>query len=1232
MGIVYTPEQQQVIDLHKRNILVSAAAGSGKTAVLTERIVKMISDEEHPVDIDRLLVVTFTNAAAAEMRERISLAITKRLTDNPENLHLQKQATLLHNAQITTIDSFCMFIIRNNFNDIGLDPGFRVADEGELKLLKQDMMKELLEEKYAQGSESFLECSEYFGTGSHDRILEEYILKLYQFAESCPWPGDWLEERKKDNDISSVEELEESSWLKFGMEQIRQTVEDCVRKIDSCTIICEQSDGPYMYGSTLENEKEKLERLLKVVQYQDGYALFQAVSFDRLPSKKDDSVSPVKREAVQAIRKEVKESIKTLCDSFFSASPETVVSYMKKSGAASAELVELASEFKKKLDEKKRERNIIDFSDMEHMALSILVKKSENGYEPSRTALDYRNHFEEILIDEYQDSNMLQEYILQSISGENDGRYNRFMVGDVKQSIYKFRLARPEIFMEKYNSYEKKSESMQRIDLHKNFRSRKEILDSVNFVFAQIMGKRLGGIEYDDEAALYQGADYPNSPGYGTELLLVQKEEEENSRQTQAYAAAKKIKELVGHFFVTDKETGELRKACYKDIVILLRTTSGWDEVFGKVLKEEGIPVHSASKTGYFAAKEIQTLLQFMRVLDNPLQDIALFGVLKSYFGGFNEEEIARMRTASKDRKEKLYFTVKEFASSSVGKDEDRIREKAQKFLVFLEDYRNKTIYMPIYELLQEIVIKTGYIQYVSALPGGEQRKANVEALLEKSLAFEKTSYYGLFHFIRYIEQLEKYDVDYGEANILDENADVVRIMSIHKSKGLEFPICFVCGLAKKFNMQDLSGKMILDVDMGIGVDYVDTNLRLQSRTLRKNIIARKLRLESLGEELRVLYVAMTRAKEKLIMMGVVDTKSNWTMQLIPAYMSKEQAVYFSDLAEAGSLLDLLLPAFARHFSFQKIWEDYGYDGKMKNAGCSLFASQADMCIQIVTKENIEESEKKEQIREVGARLSLELSDRQTDSDNELMTSMSNKFSYEYERRNLADLYTKTTVSELKMSENHSGQLEGKLTEPDEEIDFSFPLYEEEAIIPYIPRFKQTKESLGGAGRGSAFHKVMELIDFKECTLEGNGIKRYIEDLVCSKKLSQEYADAVSIPLIALFMESNLAKRMKHAAEHGMLYREQPFVLGVSAKRLNEKFPEEELVLIQGIIDVYFEEDGELVVVDYKTDRVNTPEELVDKYEKQLAYYEEALGQLTGKKVKEKLIYSFGLKREIVLL
>lgn len=1220
MAVTFTPEQQKVIKLRNRNILVSAAAGSGKTAVLVERIIQMITDEKNPVDIDRLLVVTFTNAAAAEMRERISQAIDKRLEGEPENQHLQKQATLLHNAQITTIDSFCLFVIRNNFNDIGLDPGFRVADEGELKLMKQDVLTELLEQKYAEKVKDFTECVEYFTGGSNDKLLEEYIEKLYEFSMSNPWPEEWLMARKDDYVISDAADMEESSWCRYLVNYIRILLKEGAESLSEAVSLSQRPEGPYFYGELFEREQEMLERAASRESFADLSEVFQTLNFGRLPGKKDESVDIECRERAKRIRNDVKKQVEGLKESYFQLSKEQAAERMKLAEKPVAALMELVLQFKKMLDKKKREENIIDFHDMEHFALNILLKKSETGgYEATSAAKEYRQFFHEILIDEYQDSNLVQELLLQSISGEDEGRFNRFMVGDVKQSIYKFRLARPELFIEKYTCYTKVDSTRQRIDLHKNFRSRKEVIDSVNRLFIRIMGKNFGGIEYDEDAALYPGADYPECKDNQTETILIGRDKESrlSARQQEALAVSDRIKKLIREFQVTDKVTGQLRPVRYSDIVILLRTTSGWAEEFKGIFEKEGIPAYVASRTGYFQTAEIRELLQLLHVLNNPLQDIPFYGAMKSFFGDFSEEEIAWIRSRG-IRGSYLYENLRDMA---INTDDEKIKFKINKFLSRIENWRIKASHTPIHGLIQDILTETGYAEYVSAKPGGEQRRANVEMLLVRAAAFENTSYYGLFHFLRYIEQLEKYQVDYGEADILDENADVVRIMSIHKSKGLEFPVCFVSGLSKKFNMQDTAGRFIADVDMGIGVDYVDSIRRVQSRTLRKNAIAIKLKVDSLSEELRILYVAMTRAREKLILTATVsdpdklkeELKQNRELQ----GGGEETAgkVPFSVLVGAGSYLDFLLPCM-------------GPDAvNWMNPGDLVLSAIEDTL----------------RVNDLKQRLLL------SDGDNQLMTELSKKLERPYPYQYLAGLFVKTTVSELKkagaeyLSNKSIEEIDGSSSGCTRtQAAFTKELYEEQEVVPYIPSFIKDKEELSGTDRGSAYHKVMELLDFKrfyhlladcEKAFDNAELKAellYQLDLMeQKKKITSEWRQAVAISKVISFFQSGLAKRMAKAAWKEQLYKEQPFVLGLPASRLNKIFPETEMVLIQGIIDVFFEEDGHIVVADYKTDRVEEKEELIRRYQVQLDYYAEALKQLTGKTVTEKIIYSFALGQEI---
>ncbi len=1292
MGMKFTPEQQRVIELHNSNILVSAAAGSGKTAVLVERIIRMICDGEHPVDIDRLLIVTFTNAAAAEMRERIAAGITARLETDPGNEHIQKQSALLHNAQITTIDSFSLFLIRNHFNEIGLDPDFRVADEGEIKLLQQDVLAQLLEDAYAgnfvpeevltsreghdneetvpeMGAlEQFHACVEYFCPGGRESVLEQHILNLSRYAGSFPWPAEWLEERKNDYAAGDMEALVHSDYGQYLTERVNRTVEGCLEKLQEVKRLCELPDGPYMYGELTDAEIEQLEKLTSCKDLEEQAAKVPAVTFARLPSKKDDSVDPAKRELAKAIRNSVKDTLSDLSESYFKTPLDLAVEQGKACREPLRILLDLVLEFDRRLLAAKRERHLIDFSDMEHYALQILLKRekveesggtgtdrTETKYRivPSDVAMEYRQYFQEILIDEYQDSNLVQEYLLSAISGEEEGRYNRFMVGDVKQSIYKFRLARPELFLEKYDTYQETGD-LCRIDLAKNFRSRIQVVDAVNDVFSRIMSREIGGIAYDDKAALYPGATYPaaEDPAYGSEALLVRKPEKgereesgtgeqhaegagvlvdyDNVRQLEALAIAARIKQLKGSLKVMEKSTGELRPVRYSDMVILLRTTSGWDEEFKKILEQQGIPVYITSKTGYFGALEVQELLQFLRVLDNPRQDIPLFGVMQSVFGGFTQEEIAQIRSGGEGHSRKrmtLYEALKEVAQSSrtveegeetsAGEsagEETELSQKADTFLQRIDHYRNLTPYTSIRDLLQRILDDHDYLNYVTALPTGSKRRANVEMLLTKASAFEKTSYFGLFHFIRYMEQLEKYDVDYGEADTLDENADVVRIMSIHKSKGLEFPVVFVSGLSKRFNMQDANQSLIVDMDLGVAVDYVDSVRRIKNKTLRRAVLSAKMKEDNLAEELRVLYVALTRAREKLILTAVLD-KADEKWELVQ--MTGQERLTYLDFCEAGSYMDFLLPILPK-------------------TGIAVKTLRTEDLAAEELGEQLRMGDRREQLRLIACG-ETPLTGDPEENERKLM-HLRERFAYQYPHPGLQKLYTKTTVSELKIA---------AMAEKDEA---AFHTFEEKEVVPYIPGFRREQEKVSGAVRGNAFHRTMELLDFTYLFTESglftgcpnnyeeyrrgldknrlqNRLEEFLQRETVSLRLTEEYAKAVSLPKILNFLEQELAYRMWRAQEQGLLYREQPFVLGIDAKRLDPDLPEGEKVLIQGIIDVFFIEDGEIVLLDYKTDVIDSLEALWNRYNVQIQYYEEALTKLMQMRVKERILYSFYLEK-----
>ncbi len=1076
------------------------------------------------------------------------------------------------------------------------------------------------------------------------------------------------------------------------MDHVRFVLKGCADRLEEAVRLCEEPDGPYFYGELLETEREMMERQLRLcggiekdagsvdaVDYDSLCAAFGAVVFGRLPSRRDASVQTAKREAAKALRDSVKEAVSELRAQFFGGSAGQVCRQMEACQAALTALVDLTLAFKEAFDRAKREKNILDFDDIEHFALQTLLRREGDSYVPTETAIAYRSRFHEIMIDEYQDSNLVQEYLLSCISGESEGRYNRFMVGDVKQSIYKFRLARPELFLEKQEAYGSGSENARRIDLHQNFRSRREVIDSVNAVFARIMGREMGGIAYDEKAALHPGAAYPEqAEGLSgetsnvTELILFQEEKKEaeaSAKEQEAYGVAARIKELLRDFRVTDRETGMLRKASFRDIVILLRTLSGWDEVFKRVLEEEGIPVHVTSRTGYFAASEVQELLHFLRILDNPLQDIPLYGVLHTYLGGFSEDEIALVRAAC-PKKRYLYDALTACAGRKMTKEvnemtpdtdqaesadraggeaqaesADRaggetqadcgqqgisevLQVKIRKFLEKIAAYREMSVYLSVHELLQIILRDTGYAHYVAARPEGGRRRANVEMLLVKAADYEKTSYFGLYHFLRYMEQLEKYEVDYGEAAMQDENADVVRIMSIHKSKGLEFPVCFVSGLAAGFRKKEGSGILAVDVDAGIGVDYVDPQRRVKGKNLRKSTVALKLKRDSLAEELRILYVAMTRAEEKLILTGIVKNPEKTAASLLPLRRRRRSLLSYDVLLGQDSYMTLLLAALSGNQCLDGFYEACGL---APEPDASEYHSDMALAVKLTGWDHVVEEKIVETVLGMEAKRRLLAAGSAKEADEVLMTELSRRFSYEYPHENLRDLYTKTTVSELKMA---------GMREKDEA---AAELFQEKPVVPYVPRFLRTDENVSGSMRGSAFHKVMELFDFRKLTYEINNDRQAAEALLAEQiawmrqtgRLAQDFYEAVSVSKLVDFLTGKAAFRMGEAARAGKLFKEQPFVMGIPASRLGDGFPAEETVLIQGIIDVFFEEEDGFVVLDYKTDAVS---ELVKRYQVQLSYYSEALEQIFGyeagadkKPVKERIIYSFKLGEEIWL-
>ena len=1248
MAVVFSEEQSNVINLRNRNILVSAAAGSGKTTVLVERIIQMITDEKNPVDIDHLLVVTFTNAAAASMREKISNAIAKKLESEYSD-HLQRQATLIHHAQITTIDSFCLFILQNNFNDIGLEPGFRVADQGEIRLLKEDVMDRLLEKKLLEDEDGkFEHLLDRFVKGSKFAGFRDVLFSLYERALSYPFVKDWLTERKADYDIG--EDFDSSAWVReifaYAVRDLAYCKELALQNVEDCKAV----GGPSVYLPAAEADLAMVEDLLACDNYTSLHKKMQGLAFERLSGKKDEGADPDRKELVKKHREDFKKTLQGLQKDFFAFFVEDMREAAAENAVIVSGLCDTLLAFHEDFLAVKKEKKLIDFSDMEHFALEILLKKEGEAYVPTKTALEYREYFHEIMIDEYQDSNLVQEWLLQCISKEDDGVYNRFMVGDVKQSIYQFRLARPQIFMEKFDSYEKEVHDgvrLQRIDLTRNYRSRKEVVDCVNYLFYRIMGRDLGNVAYDKDSALYLGASFTDKeqgiPDTAELCLLEKEEDSDNAKEQEARMIALKIKELLNGYYVTDERTGQLRKASYRDMVILLRKTKEWDEVFKNVFESEGIPAYITKSSGYFETGEIRVLLNFLKCLDNPKQDIALFGTMTSSLAGFTDEEMALICSVKEGPLwKKVQVWAKSVENSGVAavqeisdKKTAELSAKCKTFVDWYTGYRKQIPYEPIHKILRSVIQEKGYLYEVASMPGGQQRLANVQMLLAKAESFEKSSYSGLFHFIRYIDKIQKYDIEFGEAGIMDEQDDVVRIMTIHKSKGLEFPICFVAGCAGRFNQMDARNPIICDSNYGIGLDYVDIGNRVKYKDVRKRFLAKHIVEENLGEELRVLYVALTRAKEKLILTGICPSFEKLAKG-IDGRTKDGVLCHLRSRIGAKSYLDWIVEAMAHHPSFAEAMEQGGYiaeavrlqDSDTENGKVRGYVAQAagqnaaDIAVTLYTPQMLEEKSVEMAVsHEWDKDRLLRMLLEPQEADDELLKQI--HFTYKHE--NLKNLYTKTSVSELKMAAMH------KAYEKESMEEAAKPLFDTEVINPYIPKFASGEKEASGSDRGSAYHRVLELLEYTKLEAEisekelWTWYEAQIQTCIDTGRITQQEVDLVNPKKVITFLQSPVAKRMAAAAVRGDLYKEQPFVLGIPAKELSEDFPDRETVLIQGIIDVYFVEDDEIILLDYKTDAIKSGEELVQRYKTQLDYYQKALENISGRKVKERLLYAFRL-------
>lgn len=1314
MSVRWTKEQEDAMNVRGCDLLVSAAAGSGKTAVLVERIIRRVLDAEQPTDIDRLLVVTFTKAAAAEMRERVAKAIEARMEKELDSAWLHRQYTLVHHAQITTIDSFCLYVVKNYFQCIGLAPGFRVGDPAELSLIMEDVLGDVLEQWYTKEDEAFLAFADDYASAKSDAPIADMVRRLYDFAQSYPWSEAWLagiSQPYEPPQLTAEALGRDDSWLSALKAYIHSVIGGERDRLKLARKLCLEPDGPDMYLENIERLIEQVERLLELRDYDALGIALAGIDFGRLAARRGFSGDKEAQELVKSLRTKVKAELGKLHKKYFALPLAAQLSDLEALGERVRVLSELTLDYAHAYRTKKEELGLLDFSDIEHMALRILV--DETTKEPTQVAREFQALFEEVMIDEYQDSNYVQEAILSAVAG-GGGRRNRFMVGDVKQSIYRFRLARPELFMEKYDTYtgddalEEGSTCAQdgapgvagacaqgsapaadapgenglsgahdasrrggapgrKICLRQNFRSRPQVLGSVNSLFYRIMKRDVGGVDYDDEAALRVGAQFPTAEeqSFQTRILLAEADPEaqsesgaDSARALEAALIAEEICRVMETQRVSDG-AGGFRPVHYSDIVILLRSPGSWGDELTERLAERGIPSHRMSQTGYFSATEVQAVLALCQVIDNPLQDIPLAALLRSLFFGFSSEELARIRVSGE-----RYFFFERLSDYAKNGADDALKEKAARFLESLSDFRERARHLSVHDLLDQILRETGYLNLVRALPAGERRLANVEMLLQQAVSFERTSYRGLFSFIRYMQKLQKYEVDFGEADVAGESEDVVRIMSIHKSKGLEFPVVFVSGLGRRFNKRDSTDAMILDSTFGVGLSLVERKKHRKRTTLLKEMIAAHIAGDNIGEELRVLYVALTRAKEQLILTG--------TLKGVEAALSRYEQeagadATFLDRREAGCYLDWILPgayaqlpgAAVRSCADVGVSNDpCGEPGEIARARWSIETCAADDFRLSDTLQRAECYVEKEQLLESLSTV-----------DGALVEAIDERLRAAYPHEAEVSMRTKISVSEIKHRNMilEPGDEEALAWYAKEEQEDSYvPLFAREEqegragqIEPAAPKEvdaaaegsisrQDVPEPLlagncgsaqpapavragsgihPGALRGTAMHRFMECIDYgalaENRTYEE--VVRQLESLSAQGRIDGASAALIDEKRVWRFLQSGLADRIMQAHNNGTLYREQPFVMGLPAREADPDMDSDELVLVQGIIDLFFEEDGALVLLDYKTDAVKDAGQLIDRYRTQMELYARALAAATGKAVKERLIYSFKL-------
>lgn len=1239
--VTWTDDQWKAIMAKDRDILVAAAAGSGKTAVLVERIIQKILSGENPIDVDELLVVTFTNASAAEMRHRIGEALEKAIDEDPRSRHLRKQLSLLNKASISTLHSFCMEVIRKYYYLIDIDPGFRIADETEAQLIRDEVMDELFEEEYGKkDNEAFFNVVDSFTSDRSDEALMDIVRSIYDFARSNPMPDQYLQSIITMYEVSSIHNITDLSFIQALLFDIELQLEAAREMIKRGLEVTKLPGGPAPRAENFLDDLKMIDTLIlaKKDSWETLYQAMQTWTFSRAKQVKGDHYDKELTDKAQKLRDKAKKKIQDIKEELFSRKPESFLRDMEEMRPLIEILVNIVKEFSQRFERVKREKGLVDYADLEHYCLGILTKEIsvEGEFLPSEAALAYKRHFKEVYCDEYQDTNMVQETILKLVSKKDELSGNMFMVGDVKQSIYRFRLAEPNLFLGKYNRFKVDENSAGlRIDLARNFRSRREVLDATNYLFKQIMGIKVGEIEYDEAAELRAGAPYPEDDSYPVELLVINQNSHDHGApeitdgeteavvpedfdafgleqsQLEARVIASKIKELVASEApVYNTKTKSNRPLMYRDTVILLRSMT-WAPQIIEEFKQQGIPIYANLSTGYFNATEVAIMISLLRVIDNPFQDIPLAAVLRSPIVGLNEEELSIIRIQRK--RGSFWEAVTVFCKSKEAKNTAVFYEKLRRFYDLLSEWRSMARQGSLSELIWQLYRDTQFYDYVGGLPGGKQRQANLRALYDRARQYEQTSFRGLFRFLRFIERMIERGDDLGAARALGEQEDVVRIMTIHSSKGLEFPVVFMAGMARTFNMADVRKPFMLDKEYGFASKYVNAEKRISYPSLPQIAFKRKKKIEMLAEEMRVLYVAMTRAKEKLYLTATLKDALKKIDQWNDAASNTEWLLKDYERAAVSSYIDWIGPALVRHqdaTELRSVGEGNALIPEDITSHPSLWK------ISLISSEDIKNKEIEVGIKE-DQFLEMVQKGEHVPATSPFVEEIKVRLDWEYSFPNAATHRSKQSVSEMKRQRETA----------DEQSGTDLVKHFKKSIVKR-PKFMQEKQ-LSPAERGSAMHMVMQHVDLtKQVSLDS--LQAQLNWMVNNELLTPEQAEVIDKKLIVEFFQSELGNRYFHAR---LINREVPFTLSMPARHVYPSWKdEEESVFVQGIIDCVFEDENGLVLVDYKSDRISDRYKggfeqakpiLADRYKMQINLYTRAIEQIWKRKITERYLFFF---------